>query len=184
MWASSTSPTFPTILFTSGLGLIPACLGYIGMWKKMNIFFILHIIGLSSPIILNLCVAIISPVKLDEFYTMSQQALDDSVKYYYKIDEYADEFDMLHTNFHCCGANSYADFRKARLLIPYSCRILQFVYARGCLDELHKFVEYYVTVLMSICFFTSIIHTIFLVISIIHLRRSIKRINKDVEIKE
>ncbi|KAK4474109.1 hypothetical protein MN116_002649 [Schistosoma mekongi] len=183
---SLTSSIFPTILFTSCYGIITSCLGYIGIWlkKKMNIFFILHIICLSSIIIINLSIAIISIVKSDEFYTMSKQSLNDSIKYYYQIDEYANEFDIMHTYFHCCGVNSYADFRKVGLIIPYSCRILQFVYAQGCLDELHKFVQHYVSVLRSICFFTSIMYTIFLIVSIIYLRRSTKPINKEVEIQQ
>ncbi|CAH8490649.1 unnamed protein product [Schistosoma curassoni] len=111
---------YPTGIFTGSLGLITACLGFIGLWKQMNILYLL---------------------------------------------------------FFCCGVNSYADFKKAKVLIPFSCRVGQYVYARGCFDELSEYVQYYITLLTSICFTTSFIYAVFIGVAIRNLRKSIKGIN-------
>lgn len=168
---------YPTGIFTGSLGLITACLGFIGLWKQMNILYLLHIICLSIATIINLCIAIVSVTNDQPFFINAKQALNTTIKYYYQNDEYANEFDKLHRKFFCCGVYSYADFKKARLIIPFSCRVGQYVYARGCYDELSEFVQYYITLLSSICFSTSFIYAIFIAVSIIYRRKSIKGIN-------
>ncbi|CAH8492129.1 unnamed protein product [Schistosoma haematobium] len=237
---------YPTGIFTGSLGLITACLGFIGLWKQMNILYLLHVICLSIATIINLCIAIVTLITDHQFFINAKQALDTTIKYYYKNDEYADEFDELHRKFFCCGVNSYADFKKAKVLIPFSCRVGQYVYARlrflhpdgycfsrgasyigrcsrnlhfrarehlpawlnkglmkvnssisahlvqtvhsaginqsflinkGCFDELSEYVQYYITLLSSICFTTSFIYAVFIGVAIRNLRKSIKGIN-------
>ncbi|CAH8490639.1 unnamed protein product [Schistosoma curassoni] len=168
---------YPTGIFTGSLGLITACLGFIGLWKQMNILYLLHVICLTIATIINLCIAIVTLITDHQFFINAKQALDTTIKYYYKNDEYADEFDELHRKFFCCGVNSYADFKKAKVLIPFSCRVGQYVYARGCFDELSEYVQYYITLLTSICFTTSFIYAVFIGVAIRNLRKSIKGIN-------
>lgn len=165
---------YPTGIFTGCLGLVTTCLGFLGIWRKINIFYILHVICLTIETIINLCIAVVSVIIDDQFFINAKEALNTTIKYYYEKNEYGDEFDKLHMTFFCCGVNSYADFRKAKLLIPYSCRVGQFVYARGCYDELSDFVQYYITLLTSICFITSFIYIVFIGVSILNLHKSIK----------
>uniref|UniRef100_A0A094ZXR3 Uncharacterized protein n=1 Tax=Schistosoma haematobium TaxID=6185 RepID=A0A094ZXR3_SCHHA len=104
---------YPTGIFTGSLGLITACLGFIGLWKQMNILYLLHVICLSIATIINLCIAIVT------------------------------------------------------LITDH----------QGCFDELSEYVQYYITLLSSICFTTSFIYAVFIGVAIRNLRKSIKGIN-------
>ncbi|CAH8468116.1 unnamed protein product [Schistosoma turkestanicum] len=175
---------FPAVIFTGSVSLLAASLGFIGLWKKINIFFILHLACLTMITLIDASVAIASLVNADHFLEKVEISLNNALQYYYSRDEYGDEFDRLHTNFYCCGVNSYADFRKLRVVIPFSCRIDQFVYAQGCYDELSEFVQHYITLFISMCFVTSVVYALFIAISIIKLRQSIQTINTSSENNE
>ncbi|VDO57959.1 unnamed protein product [Schistosoma margrebowiei] len=102
---TSISAIIPTILFTGCFGLIAALIGYIGLWKPMNSIALM-------------------------FYTTTHSALLDTVKFYYEKPQYEIEMDHLQSEFKCCGAESYLDYRKLGMNIPFSCIIGYLVYAR------------------------------------------------------
>ncbi|CAH8485779.1 unnamed protein product [Schistosoma intercalatum] len=124
------SAIIPTILFTGCFGLIAALIGYIGLWKPMNSIALMHIISLCIVTLIEIGIATTSAVMYDQFYTTTHSALLDSVKFYYENPQYEMEMDHLQTEFKCCGAESYLDYRKLGMNIPFSCIIGYLVYAR------------------------------------------------------
>ncbi|CAH8483614.1 unnamed protein product [Schistosoma mattheei] len=120
----------PTILFTGCFGIIAALIGYIGLWKPMNSIALIHIISLCIVTLIEIGIATTSAVMYDQFYTTTHSALLDSVKFYYEKPQYEMEMDHLQSEFKCCGAESYLDYRKLGLNIPFSCIIGYLVYAR------------------------------------------------------
>ncbi|CAH8492221.1 hypothetical protein MS3_00002420 [Schistosoma haematobium] len=166
------SAIIPTILFTGCFGLIAALIGYIGLWKPMNSIALMHIISLCIVTLIEIGIATTSAVMYDQFYTTTHSALLDTVKFYYEKPQYEMEMDHLQSEFKCCGAESYLDYRKLGLNIPFSCIIGYLVYARGCVHILTDYIQQYTIVFISLCFIFSIIQGVYLIISILMLNRT------------
>lgn len=166
-----------TVLFTGCFGIIAAFIGYIGLWKPMNLIALMHIISLCIVTLSEIGIATTSAVMYDQFYTTTHNALLDTVKFYYEKPQYEIEMDNLQSEFQCCGAESYMDYRKLGVNIPFSCTIGYLVYARGCVHVLTNYIQQYTIVFISLCFIFSIIQGIYLIISILMLNRSIDRKN-------
>ncbi|KAK4474120.1 hypothetical protein MN116_002650 [Schistosoma mekongi] len=166
---------YGTVLFTSILGTIASSIGFIGLWKKLNIIAIVHLSSLSVTMLMNICIAIAAAATQDNYNTSVQQSLLNAIKSY-KQPQYGEEFDKLHTNFYCCGATSYKNFKENLMKIPQSCRVGELTYATGCIEEVVGFAQYQTSLLIAFCFISALIQGAYLGISIWMLRKS----NKDI----
>ncbi|KAK4472128.1 hypothetical protein MN116_000425 [Schistosoma mekongi] len=166
---------FPSIIFTGCFGLLSAFIGYIRLWKPMNLIILLHIIGLSIVTFTEIIIATASAVMHDQFYAATNNSLSNAVKLFYVKPHYEIELDQLQTDFKCCGAKSYMDYRKLAVNIPFTCLVGRLVYARGCIDVLSDYIQQCIIVMISLCFIFSIIQGVYLIISILMLTRTIDR---------
>ncbi|KAH8849320.1 25 kDa integral membrane protein [Schistosoma japonicum] len=58
---------FLIVIFTGSFGLLSAFIGYIGLWKPMNLIALLHIIGLCIVTFTEIGIATASAVMHDQF---------------------------------------------------------------------------------------------------------------------
>ncbi|KAH8849315.1 25 kDa integral membrane protein [Schistosoma japonicum] len=143
---------FLIVIFTGSFGLLSAFIGYIGLWKPMNLIALL-------------------------FYAATNHSLLNAVKFFYAKPQYEIELDQLQTDFKCCGAKSYMDYRKLAVNIPFTCLVGHLVYARGCIEVLSDYIQQYIIVMISLCFIFSIIQGVYLIISILMFNRSVDKKN-------
>ncbi|CAH8823773.1 unnamed protein product [Trichobilharzia szidati] len=169
---ASTPAIFPTVIFCGIFSMVVACIGFVGLWKRRQLIFIIHAVGLGIVTITQLAVATASAVVHDKFGTVAGEALRAAVRYYYYRPEYQTEFDKIQTNLKCCGAMSFLDYRRIGANVPFSCRVGDLVYAEGCARALTQLIQHYILVIMSLCFIFAIIESFFLILSILLLRKS------------
>ncbi|CAH8489754.1 unnamed protein product [Schistosoma margrebowiei] len=162
---------YGTVIFTGLLGMIAAAVGFFGLWKKMKIIALVHMISLGIATLVNICIGIAAAATQDKYKTDAQQSLLSSISSYNQT-QYSSEFDKLHTTFYCCGANSYRDFKTYNMKIPPSCRVGELTYATGCIEEVTGFAQSYSTILIALCFITAILQGAYLGISIWMIRKS------------
>ncbi|CAH8430874.1 unnamed protein product [Schistosoma rodhaini] len=165
----------PMIIFTGCYGCIASFIGYIGLWKPMNLIALLHISSMCIVTLIEIAIATTSAVMYDQFYATTHNALLDAVKWFYKKPQYEIEMNSLQNEFKCCGAESYFDYRKNGMNIPFSCMVGYLVYARGCTKVFTDYIQQYIIVFITLCFLFTIIQGIYLIISILMLNRSMDK---------
>nr|CAH8821970.1 unnamed protein product [Trichobilharzia regenti] len=169
---AATPAIFPTVIFCGIFSIIVACIGFIGLWKRRPIIFILHAVGLGIATVTQLAIATASSVVHDKFGSVASEALRAAVRYYYYRPEYQTEFDKIQSNLKCCGAMSFYDYKRIGANVPFSCRIGDLVYAEGCARVLTQSIQHYIIVIIGLCFIFAIIESFFLILSILLLRKS------------
>ncbi|KAH8849314.1 25 kDa integral membrane protein [Schistosoma japonicum] len=142
----------------------------------LNTLFV-HIIGLCIVTFTEIGIATASAVMHDQFYAATNHSLLNAVKFFYAKPQYEIELDQLQTDFKCCGAKSYMDYRKLAVNIPFTCLVGHLVYARGCIEVLSDYIQQYIIVMISLCFIFSIIQGVYLIISILMFNRSVDKKN-------
>lgn len=162
---------YGTVIFTSILGIITAIIGFIGLWKKLNIIAIAHMSGLGITLLINICIAIAAAATQDNYNASVQESLTNTIKSY-RQSQYQEEFDQLHTSFYCCGATSYKDFATHSMKIPPSCRVGDLTYATGCIEEVVGFAQYQTSVLIGLCFVSALLQGAYLGVLLWMLRKS------------
>ncbi|CAH8489858.1 unnamed protein product [Schistosoma margrebowiei] len=165
---------YPVIICSGFLGLLSIFIGFIGIWKKKNIFISMHIIGLIIATIIEISITISSSVSNNQYFKPANQSLWNSLQYYQKHPIYENQFDNLQKDFECCGVRSSKDYAKLVNYLPFTCEKGNVLYIKGCAEALYEYIEQSITLIIYICIAFAIIKTIYLAISILVYRKSNK----------
>nr|CAX70374.1 25 kDa integral membrane protein [Schistosoma japonicum] len=156
---------------SGGLGVLSACIGIFGLSTKQKLVIYVHIFALIVVILMEIGTAT-KVAAVDNQFT--SDSLSTSIKRYEKDFKYQIQFDVLHSTFHCCGANSVRDFvnfRRYQRSYPNSCKHDTLLFPKGCISVLNEFVQKYVDVLMYLCFVFGIIQAIYIIMSIMNMTK-------------
>ncbi|VDO85929.1 unnamed protein product [Schistosoma margrebowiei] len=76
---------YGTVIFTGLLGMIAAAVGFFGLWKKMKIIALVHMISLGIATLINICIGIAAAATQDKFYCCGANSYRDFKTYNMKI---------------------------------------------------------------------------------------------------
>ncbi|CAH8293274.1 unnamed protein product [Schistosoma turkestanicum] len=156
-----------------GLGVLASCVGVCGYLKQHRMIVYVNMFLLCLVTLMEIGVAVNVAAKEDKFFASARQSLNLTVKYYFKNARYQMQFDVLQTEFYCCGANSYTDYPQTGLAkdIPMSCDRKNMTDQKGCITMLNDFVRSCLKRLMYVCFIFGFIQVIYLISSIMRIRK-------------
>ncbi|CAI2725722.1 unnamed protein product [Schistosoma spindalis] len=165
---------YPIIICSGFLGLFSIFIGFIGIWKKKNLFIWMHIIGLIIATIIEISISINSSVSNNQYFKPANQSLWNSLQYYQKHPNYENQFDNLQKDFQCCGVISSKDYTKLVDYLPLSCEKGNQLYLKGCSEALYQYIQQSIMLIVYICIAFAIFKAIYLTISILVYRKSDK----------
>ncbi|CAH8431167.1 unnamed protein product [Schistosoma rodhaini] len=164
---------FIVVCISGGLGVLGSCVGIYGYLKQRKIIIYLNIFVLIVVTCMWIGMGMKLAVAEDEFPKLANSSLSAAVKEYTTQTDYQMELDKLQKSFHCCGSTSSKDYtaHNKKAQIPSSCKYNTIVFSKGCTTVLSEYTQHYLNVIMYLCFIFGIIQVIYLVMSIMKIRK-------------
>lgn len=164
---------FTVVCISGGLGVLGSCVGIYGYLKQRKMIIFLNIFVLIVVTCMWIGMGMKLAITEDEFPKLANSSLSAAVKEYTTQTDYQMELDKLQTNFHCCGATSSKDYKaQYRIVqIPSSCKYNSIAFSKGCTTVLSEYTQHYLNIIMYLCFIFGIIQAIYLIISIMKIRK-------------
>ncbi|CAI2725718.1 unnamed protein product [Schistosoma spindalis] len=164
---------FLAVSISGGLGILGSFVGIYGHFKKQKMIIYLNIFVLLVVTCMWIGMASKVAATEDGFPTSANSSLSSTIIEYEKRVECQMEFDELQKNFFCCGASSYKDYPfKAKIRqLPPSCKYGISPFPRGCVSAIIEYTQTYLNIIMYLCFTFGIIQAVYLILSIIRIRK-------------
>ncbi|CAI2725717.1 unnamed protein product [Schistosoma spindalis] len=164
---------FLAVSISGGLSVLGSFFGIYGYLNKRKVIVYLNIFVLLVVTCMWIGMAFKVALTEDRFFLSADSLLSSAVKQYAKRIDYQIEFDHLQMSFFCCGAKSYKDYPIIERIIktPDSCTYGKLEFPRGCVSAIIEYTQTYLNIIMYLCFTFGIIQAVYLILSIIRIRK-------------